>query len=112
MKTHTILATLLEETNGQHFGSFFMRAGDVNGDLVEDFVVCDEGYNGWSGKVYVYSGRDQQLINSYEGEVLNAHFGSKAIPVGDINDDGFGEISFNDYQYNTFSGRVFIRSVL
>lgn len=58
------------------FGAAIARAGDVNRDGVMDIAIGAPGFNGSTGKVFVYSGLDRTLLWQMEGEFSGEEFGS------------------------------------
>jgi len=81
------------EFSGDGFG-IGRGAGDINGDGRPDmFLAAYTNGQGASfgGKGYLYSGRDQGLIRSLTGTTVNGQLGFDAVPVGDVNKDGFDD---------------------
>lgn len=84
-------------------------AGDINGDGTADMVIN----NSTAGEVNVYLGRT--TINTVPDIILKPRYlGMKfqgAVPVGDINGDGFDDIAISDSHNSlkdTYVGRVYI----
>jgi hypothetical protein len=82
------------------FGLSAAKAGDVNGDGVDDFIVGAPNYPGASGtgKVFVYLGQSNFGLATAtywekEGDSPAAHFGEAVQGVGDLNGDAYGEIA-------------------
>jgi hypothetical protein len=69
----------LGETPNAKLGLSVNSAGDFNGDGIGDYMVGSPGHNGFagtsSGKVYVFSGSDNQLLYSVEGSTPDSPFG-------------------------------------
>jgi hypothetical protein len=81
------------EFSGDGFG-IGRSAGDINGDGRPDmFLAAFTNSQGASagGKGYLFSGRDQGLIRSLTGTTVNGQLGFDAVPVGDVNQDGFDD---------------------
>jgi hypothetical protein len=85
------------------FGHGVFRAGDVNNDGREDFIITawrEDGGASQAGRVYVFSGYGGDL--GYGGEILHTLqspnperqgvFGTSASGVGDVNSDGYADI--------------------
>ena len=77
------------ENVGHNFGWSVAGPGDVNGDGVEDLMIGAPNFksanNFLVGKVYVYSGADQSLIGSFEGEDFdNRTLGVSLSQGGDV----------------------------
>jgi hypothetical protein len=85
-----VLHTFTGENIGDQFGWVSENLGDLNGDGVNDFIIsarfnADNGTQ--AGKVYVYSGKDFQLLNTITGNP-GEWFGYSVSKGGDINADG------------------------
>ena len=85
-----VLHTFTGENIGDQFGWASENLGDLNGDGVNDFIISatynsDNGTQ--AGKVYVYSGKDFQLLNTITGNP-GEWFGYSVAKGGDINADG------------------------
>jgi hypothetical protein len=83
--------------DGEHADDGFgigRGADDVNGDGHADLFLAayrsDDGA-GNAGKAYLFSGRDGGAIRSYTGTIENHQLGFDAVPLGDVNGDGFGD---------------------
>lgn len=94
--TGTILHTFSNEIfHYAKFGSAVSIAGDVDGDGCDDIIVGaqDADYNGaGTGSVFVYSGFDGVLLGSVNGDRLHSDFGASVSFLGDVNNDGLGDI--------------------
>ncbi len=84
---------------GANFGYSVSNAGDVNGDGYSDIIVGARYYsNGQSeeGRVYVYPGSNKGLqaaIWIKELDIANANFGYSVSDAGDVNGDGYGDVT-------------------
>jgi len=86
------------EGQGGEFGRT-VTVGDVNGDGYADVIVSahgfDAGLGSHQGKIYVYLGGPDGLVDSPAftavGEVAASEFG-RAMTVADLNGDGFGDL--------------------
>ncbi len=94
------------------------RAGDVNGDGVDDLIVGAYQYDNGQldeGRALVYAGSSSGLATvplwTMEGNQAGAFFGRRVAGAGDVNKDGFDDVlvsatSFDNGQAN--EGRVFL----
>ena len=85
-----ILFSLQGENIGDGYGWLGARLGDLNGDGVNEFLVTAPFYNGGFGKIYIYSGRNGDLINSVTAPAVQ-YLGYSARDVGDVNHDGVSD---------------------
>ncbi|MCZ6794461.1 MAG: FG-GAP-like repeat-containing protein [Planctomycetota bacterium] len=69
--------------------------GDVDADGIEDFAVgchrCGSRFGG-PGAVYIYSGANRQVIQTFFGESIHDFFGFAVAPAGDLTGDGVSEV--------------------
>ena len=83
------------EAEGDQFGWIARNVGDLNNDGVDDMVTSaptnDEGGSN-AGKIYVYSGKDGELIWSAAGSVSEGRLGMGVEYGGDINNDGTADV--------------------
>lgn len=89
------LHTLTGEAEGDGFGIGPADAGDVNGDGHDDLIVGAWQHGSAApagGKVYLYSGKDGSLLDSWTCQVMGDTFGFDATGMGDV--DGDGTIDF------------------
>ena len=103
------------EDSGDEFGGTVSTAGDVNNDGFDDVLVSSTGFtqSGGEGKVYLFlgsaSGLDTSESWTTRGYWQNVVQGWSLAGIGDINDDGFGDIAVGasgSFSELTGSGRV------
>lgn len=86
-------ASVLYDVTGagasSEFGYALARAGRVDGDAVEDFVV---GSSTGSNFAEVRSGADGALIHAFVGDASIDWFGTAVAGVGDANGDGASDV--------------------
>jgi hypothetical protein len=76
------------------FGMSLADAGDVNRDGVSDMIVGAYRGDGDAGRAYVYGGADGSLLHDLVSpqEQSGGHFGRSAAGIGDLNNDGYGDV--------------------
>ena len=93
-ETCNLLHSWTGEAAGDQFGWVAVRAGDVDGDQVQDVVIGAPFHDGGgvnSGKAYVYSGASGALLFSVVGSATE-NLGWAVAAAGDLNADGFGDL--------------------
>ena len=89
------------------FGQAVANAGDVNGDGYDDVLVGAPDYNnpgiGSTGAAFVFlggaSGVSTAPATTLSGNIATVDFGGAVAGVGDVNGDGYADISVADPQY-------------
>lgn len=103
--------TLTGEAVNNNFGYSVSFAGDVNGDGYSDIIIGAYGYNSSIGRAYIYYG-STSMNNTADvimtGEPGGAGFGASVSSAGDINGDGFTDLTAGAYAHSTFTGRAYI----
>lgn len=82
-----IIHTLTGDPGAGTFGWVAEDLGDINGDGVSDLITSAPFFNGFAGKVYVFSGADGTLLNDVAAG-QPALLGYSATTAGDVNNDG------------------------
>ena len=93
-------------------GTSIGAVADVNMDGITDIVAGAPST--LQGRVFIYSGADGALLRTYFGELNGDAFGSAVKGVGDLDNDGYGDIlvgaqanditGFNSGKAYVFSG--------
>jgi FG-GAP repeat protein/VCBS repeat protein len=110
------LVTLTGEGPGDGFGIGPGKTGDVDHDGRADLVVGSWQYSTAAtsgGRVYLYSGRDGRLIESYTDRIPGDTFGFDAVGIGDVDGDGTVDFLITaawSGVHGNHSGRIFIVS--
>lgn len=110
------LLTLTGETAGEGFGIGPATTGDVNHDGHADLVVGSWQYSegaAQGGRVYLYSGRDGKLLETYTDRIPGDTFGFDAVGIGDVDGDGIVDLLLTaawSGVHGNHSGRIFIVS--
>jgi hypothetical protein len=95
-KAGTILYTWIGDEDFLGLGNSSSSLGDADGDGVPD-VVVGAGLGGVNGKnrgrVYLYSGKDGSLLQTWTGTIDSAVFGRGLAPMGDLNGDGCADLA-------------------
>lgn len=90
---------ILGPAAGAYLGSAVESAGDVNQDGFADIVVAATGVASNAGRAYVYLGGNTATFNTTADGILgtfaagNDQFGYAVAPAGDVNGDGFADIT-------------------
>ncbi len=90
--------TLFGEGALDLFGFSVAKAGDFNGDSVEDIIVGaplhdrTAGEDPNNGAAYVYSGQDGSLLAEIKTDAVRRGLGFAVGGVGDVNGDGFADV--------------------
>jgi hypothetical protein len=103
-KTGAILYTWIGDEDLLGLGASTSIVGDVDADGIPDIAVA-AGLGGMSGKnrgrVYLYSGKDGSLLQTWTGTIDNAAFGRGLAPMGDLNGDGCADLAIGSWQAST-----------
>ena len=94
------------------FGASLAAAGDVNGDGYSDVVVGAYGYDGSTGRVYVYHGSTSGLGEFpawvASGEGADDAFGRAVAATGDVNGDGYDDLVVGAGGHDGAAGRAYL----
>lgn len=107
--THTLLSIRDGEATLDRFGWTLAAAGDVDGDGRGDLLVGAPRHAG-RGRVYLYSGATLALLDQYDGEVANNHFGIAMAGAGDVDGDGIPDVMMGAPFHASNSGRAYVYS--
>ena len=77
---------------GEKFGVGLDAAGDVNDDGHADIIVGGSYSRNRSGKAYVFSGKDGQVLLELNGFEAGDQFGTKVTGTGDFDGDGYADL--------------------
>jgi ankyrin repeat protein len=106
------------EQAGDELGSG-LEVADVDGDGRAEIFIAARRYNNSTGRVYAYWGKERRLWNNrpdliFDGECPRSSFGGDDIEVGDIDADGYKDISIAAYSYPSWgegssgNGRIYL----
>ena len=104
-----VLYTLVGEGPGDQFGWVARVVGDLDGDGVLDFATTAPSRAGWSGSVYVYSGKTGALRFRVDGEP-GWSLGNSVEGRVDFNGDGVLDVIAGAPGMGQQSGRVLLVS--
>ncbi len=97
--TDTPAWSFLGGQQGAWMGASVSRAGDVNGDTIEDVIVGASRHTNLlnnEGAVYMFRGSGSGLSTTPDwiayGGSATATFGSSVAAAGDVNDDGYDDV--------------------
>jgi hypothetical protein len=95
------------------FGQSVACAGDVNGDGYSDVIVGAPMYDngqGDEGRVFVYAGQPvSPTVNpiwTAESNQAGAHFGFSVASAGDVNGDGYSDVTVGAPEYESDAGEA------
>jgi hypothetical protein len=95
-------------------GRSVSRAGDVNNDGVQDFIIgAPDIYDYFTdeGLAYVYSGQDGSLIHTLtDGEANDDSFGNYVSWAGDVDGDGYDDVIVGNNYASTQDGKAYVFS--
>ncbi|MBC8405597.1 MAG: FG-GAP repeat protein [Planctomycetes bacterium] len=107
-KTHT------GTVGNAQFGSSACGPGDINGDGIPDYVIGAKSHTNTlasQGRITAYSGSSHSVLWTVDGESLGDWFGYAMVAMGDLDDDGFGDIVVSaprvDNLFKIDSGRAY-----
>jgi hypothetical protein len=103
-------------------GDFWIKGGDVNGDVYSDLLIGALGFNGGTGRSYVIFGHPQIGLGGFfslsnlngtngfkiDGEGVNDYSGNSLCIAGDVNGDGYADLLIGAYRYNNYAGRSYV----
>ncbi|WP_197061131.1 immunoglobulin-like domain-containing protein [Colwellia psychrerythraea] len=95
------------EGEGGYFGDEIAVLGDINDDLIADFIVSAasfDGQNDREGRIYAYSGADNQLLYQVGGQETNQEIGEEMVAIGDIDNDGINDFVYSNRTKLTVNG--------
>jgi hypothetical protein len=90
------------------FGSALDVVGKIDGDLCDDVVVSEPGFNVSSGKAYLISGRTGARIRTVFGVQGYDVFGASVAGLGDVDQDGMEDFAVGAPHY-LFGGPAYVR---
>jgi len=96
---------------GDAFGSALAGLGDTNGDGYADFAVGAPGVNGDTGQVSLFLGgasTGATAAMTYTGANFGHRFGAALAGGGDVNGDGYTDLSVAAPAYSASTGRLYL----
>ncbi len=106
------------EGQSNFFGISIAIVGDTNGDGHAEMLIGADG-NGSAatnaGRAYLYSGKDGELLNTWDGTETGGRLGRNVAPAGDVGGDGFADLLIGQPSPGGFfggsgTGRAFVIS--
>jgi hypothetical protein len=104
--------TIAGDAENDYLGRSVAGAGDVNGDGYDDVVMAAQGYDNFTGRIYLYTGGPHGLTGTPQsvvsGEGPADSFGVSLAAAGDVNGDGYDDIVVGAIGYGDFVGRAYL----
>jgi FG-GAP repeat protein/VCBS repeat protein len=95
---------------GAGFGIAVARAGDVDGDGLDDFAV-GAPFNG-NGAVYIYSGATGAMLRTLSGPSAGSLFGQSIADVGDVDGDGIRDLAIGAPEDTSSGSRLGLAEIV
>lgn len=106
--------TFLGDTGGEHLGAAVARAGDLDGDGVQDLLL-GAPYSSLGvtvgGMARAYSGKTGAVLHTWLGANVGGVFGWSVSAAGDANSDGIDDVAIGEPGYPG-GGKVHVYSGL
>ncbi len=89
------------------------RAGDVDGDGVDEIIVGADGINSFAGGAYIVSGTDTGDVDLLPSITLSGPSGLNSVGTsvsgaGDINSDGFDDLLIGSPYASSYVGEAYL----
>ncbi|MFB2921026.1 VWD domain-containing protein [Aerosakkonema funiforme] len=108
------------DTRNEKSGTTVSKAGDINGDTIDDLIISLSSSNSNAGKTYILFGNKQgfaprfdvsqfngrngfALVNNIDGNLISSVSG-----LGDLNGDGIDDLAISTSQANLNAGKTYI----
>lgn len=98
------------------FGSAIASPGDVDGDGLADIAIGAPGYGAgppslsYAGRVYLFSARSEKILWAVDGTANDEGFGQTLAALGDVDQDGIGDLAAGEPAKNGNTGAVRVLS--
>lgn len=116
---NTVIYELFGQAHADFFGWAVSTAGDLDGDLIPDFLVGapqEDMFLNEDGVVRAFSGADQSVLFTWSGPRGITDYGSAVADAGDVNMDGYPDIAVGAWKDHALgplnSGTAFVYSGL
>lgn len=106
--------TISGEATGHFLGYSVSGAGDINGDTYSDMIISAPGFASSKGRTYLFKGSeslDPSADKYFTGENAGDNFGISSCSLGDVNGDGYDDITLGAYGNDingSNSGRAYV----